>query len=197
MATGKGTLCLSPPGQGWRWPEIAAATAGDCAASPLKLLGMLQFSGDGQKKPTKKGKETPPPPPGAAGPTPRRGTSPASTLRYPEVFLTDFFPQICLSSRPSPLNYETSRQAKPMPEEVLGAAAEGCCLVTRRLRGARLSCGIARNVNMNLSCQGREDKTLPRTRSAPPALRLCRTQPPRGSALRKDHLFMKVHLLQS
>lgn len=55
--------------------------------------------------------------------------SPASPLRYREIFLTGFFfffsTKICLSSCSSLLNYETLWQAKAMPEEALGAGWRG------------------------------------------------------------------------
>lgn len=48
MASGRGTLLLTPPGQGWAWwcPQAAVAVPGGRSASPLKLLGSIHFSGD-------------------------------------------------------------------------------------------------------------------------------------------------------
>lgn len=191
--------------------------AWSCSCNGWWLLGIApEIAGLGSvfwkqaKKLAKKAKETYPP--GGAAPSPSCGTPPASSaepslaLALPsDISHLIFFPtKICLSSCPSLLNYETLWQTKPMPEDALGAGRRGKLPLQTEVSapaaraqepGSAAGSSATRTwichvgVRRTKPCWGH---ALPR-----PPTAVWRTQPLQGFVLRKDHLFMNVHLLKS
>lgn len=182
---------------GWRLLSIASEVVG---LAPV-VLRQTKNSTKKPKKPTHVGEQQLAPAVGLLQPP---AQSPASLLHYCEIFLTVLSTKIGLFSCPSLLNSETSWRAKPTPEDALGAGQRGMLPLQTEVSTPAAQTqepGSAAGSSTTWTWIGhvRVRRTKPCWGHAPlrPPAAAWRTKPPRGFLLRKDLLFMNVHLLQS